>query len=166
MCWVLVVNEIQLATTAIGQTQIGGFQHGNTIFALNGFTAITETQYAIKAYLLHPLETCETDEEHIRSVNLPCSVCTASWAGRDTDRQIALKKTALPLRNVYSIILKCLLMQSLEENPMKHQTDPGFTQFYTSATNLSSVYALFTAQGSNFCVQALLTRLLLWRMAL
>lgn len=50
----LVVNEIQLAATANGQTQIGGFHHSDTISALNGFTAITETQYAIKAYLLHP----------------------------------------------------------------------------------------------------------------
>lgn len=148
----LAFNEIQLAATAIGQTQIGGFQHSNTIFALNGFTAIIEAQYAIKAYLLHPLETCETDEEHIHSVNLPHSVCTASWAGRDTDRQMALKKTALPLKNAYSIILKCLLMQLPGQDPMKHQTDTGFTQVFTSATNLLSIYALFMAQGSNFCV--------------
>lgn len=102
----LVINEIQLAATAIGQTQIGGFQHSNTIFALNGFTAIIETQYAIKAYLLHTLKTCETNEEHIHSLNLSHFVCAVSWAGRDTDRQIALKKTALPLKNEYSIILK------------------------------------------------------------
>lgn len=106
----LVVNEIQLAATAIGQTQTGGFQHSNTIFALNDFTAIIETQYAIKAYLLHPLKTCETDEEHIYSVNLSNSVCSDSWARRETERQNALKKTALPLKNAYSIILKCLLM--------------------------------------------------------
>lgn len=106
----LVVNEIQLAATTIGQTQTGGFQHSNTVFALNGFTAIIETQYAIKAYLLHPLKTCETDEEHIYSVNLSNSVCSDSWARRETERQNALKKTALPLKNAYSIILKCLLM--------------------------------------------------------
>lgn len=57
-------------------------------------------------------------------------------------------------------------MQSPGQDPMKHQTDTGFTQVYTSATNLLSIYALFMAQGSNFCVQALLTGLLLWRMAL
>lgn len=57
--------------------QIGGFQHNNAIFALNGFTAITETQYAIKAYLLHPLETCETDEDHICSVNVSHSALLA-----------------------------------------------------------------------------------------
>jgi len=136
---------------------IGGFQHSNTLFACNGFTAITETQYAIKAYLLLPLETCETDEEHIHSVNLFPSVCTASWAGRDKDRQIDPKKPALPLKNVYSIILKCLLMQSPGQDPMKHQTDTVFIQVFTSATNLLSIYAPFSAQGSNFCVQALLT---------
>lgn len=92
MCWVLVVNEIQLAATAIGQTRIGGFQHSNTVFALNGFTAITETQYAIKAYLLHPLETCETGEEHIHSVNLSHSVCTASWANCSEENSSATEK--------------------------------------------------------------------------
>lgn len=117
MCWVLEVNEIQLAATDIGQTQAAGFQHSNTVFALNGFTAIIETQYAIKTYLLHPLETCEADEEHIHSANLSYSVCIAIWAGRDTDGKIALKKTALPLGNVHSIILKCQLTQSLEQDP-------------------------------------------------
>lgn len=162
----LEVNEILLAATDIGQTQAEGFQHSNTVFALNGFTAVIETQYVIKAYLLHPLETCEADEEHIHSANLSCSVCIAGWVGRDADGKIALKKTALPLRNVHSIILKCQLTQSSEQDPMKHHTDTGFTQVCTSAANLLSVYALFMAQGSNFCVQALLSRQLLWRMAL
>lgn len=57
-------------------------------------------------------------------------------------------------------------MQSPGQDPMKHQTDTGFTQVFTSATNLLSIYALFMAQGSKSCVQALLARLLVWRTAL
>lgn len=111
-------------------------------------------------YCIHLLKTCETDEEHIYSVYLSHSVCTAGWARKETDRQDAQKKTALPLKNAYSNILKCLLMQLAGQDPMKHQTDSGFTQVSTSATNLLSIYTMFVAQGNNLCCITHKTRVL------
>lgn len=109
-------------------------------------------------YCIHLLKTCESDEEHIYSVYL--SLCPAGWARKETDRQNAQKKTVLPLKNAYSNILKCLLMQLAGQDPMKHQTNSSFTQVYTSVTNLLSIYTIFMAQGNNLCCFTNKTRVL------